>query len=142
VLDGADKCADQLETLNGVDDADGCADEGLFEVNLAQGTVKFATPIRFAGVTATLDEGSKATVAALTALLKQSEGLRLRLVVHTGDAGFEAANLSLAEERSKALAALIAIDGVAVDRIVTAAYALAATDTDAGAHRVEVRVER
>ena len=142
VLDGADKCADQIETLNGVDDADGCADAGLFEVNLAQGTVKFSTPIRFAGVTAALDEGSKATVAALTALLKQSEGLRLRLVVHTGDAGFEAANLSLAEERSKALAALIAIDGVAVDRIVTAAYALAATDTDAGAHRVEVRVER
>ena len=142
VLDGADKCADQIETLNGVDDADGCADEGLFEVNLAQGTVKFATPIRFAGTTATLDEGSKATVAALTALLKQSEGLRLRLVVHTGDAGFEAANLSLSEERSKALAALIAIDGVAIDRIVTAAYALAATDTDAGAHRVEVRVER
>ena len=142
VLDGADKCADQIETLNGVDDADGCADEGLFEVNLAQGTVKFTTPIRFAGTTATLDEGSKATVAALTALLKQSEGLRLRLVVHTGDAGFEAANLSLSEERSKALAALIAIDGVAIDRIVTAAYALAATDTDAGAHRVEVRVER
>ena len=142
VLDGADKCADQFETLNGVDDADGCADQGLFEVNLAQGTVKFATPIRFAGVTATLDEGSKATVAALTALLKQSEGLRLRLVVHTGDAGFEAANLSLAEERSKALAALIAIDGVAVDRIATAAYALAATDADAGTHRVEVRVER
>ena len=142
VLDGADKCADQIETLNGVDDTDGCADEGLFEVNLAQGTVKFATPIRFAGTTATLDEGSKATVAALTALLKQSEGLRLRLVVHTGDAGFEAANLSLSEERSKALAALIAIDGVAIDRIVTAAYALAAADTDAGAHRVEVRVER
>lgn len=142
VLDGADKCADQPETINGVDDADGCADAGLFEVNLAQGTVKFATPIRFAGTTATLDEGSKATVAALTALLKQSEGLRLRLVVHTGDAGFEAANLSLAEERSKALAGLIAIDGVSVDRIVTAAYALAATDADAGAHRVEVRVER
>jgi outer membrane protein OmpA-like peptidoglycan-associated protein len=142
VLDGADKCADQLETLNGVDDGDGCADEGLFEVNLAQGTVKFATPIRFAGVTATLDEGSTATVAALTALLKQSEGLRLRLVVHTGDAGFEAANLSLSEERSKALAALIATDGLSIDRIATAAYALAATDSDAGTHRIEVRVER
>jgi outer membrane protein OmpA-like peptidoglycan-associated protein len=62
--------------------------------------------------------------------------------VHTGDAGFEAANLSLSEERSKALAALIATDGLSIDRIATAAYALAATDSDAGTHRIEVRVER
>ena len=142
VLDGADKCADQLETLNGVDDTDGCSDEGLFEVNLAQGTVKFTTPIKFAGATANLDASSDATLAALTAMLKQNETLRLRLVIHTGDAGFEAANLTLAEERSKALVARIATDGVAVDRVTTAAYALAATDADAGSHRIEARVER
>ena len=142
VLDGADKCADQLETLNGVDDTDGCADAGLFEVNLAQGTVSFTTPIRFANAAATIEGSADATLAALTALLKQNETLRIRLVVHTGDAGFEAANLSLAEERAKALVARIAIDGVAVDRVTTAAYALAATDADAGSHRIEVRIER
>jgi hypothetical protein len=43
-----DTCANQPETINGVDDADGCPDQGDESVTLGRGAVLFANVVRLA----------------------------------------------------------------------------------------------
>jgi outer membrane protein OmpA-like peptidoglycan-associated protein len=142
VLDADDKCADQLETLNGVDDGDGCSDTAPLEINLAQGTVRFVTPVSFDKGTDALAAASATSIDALVVALGAHPGFSLRLVIHSGDAADDAANLTLSTARAAALLNALTGRGVDASRISTAPYALGATDPDFGSHRVEVRVQR
>lgn len=114
VPDELDRCPQAKETVNGVDDDDGCPDEGEGLVSIASGTLKLKTRLGFNRGAATFTRGSESLIAQLALTLKSRPTLRLRFEVYVTELGTRPENERLASARARAIADALETRGVDV----------------------------
>ena len=116
----ADRCPQDRELHNGVDDDDGCPDVGPFGIRLtARGHLVFDTPIVFKPGTATLDPASSPLLDALaTVLLHNMHFWTVTIDVDpVGERGTPEALTRLADDRRVAIEVALVDRGVPAWRI-------------------------
>lgn len=126
VLDAQDKCSDKAESKNGFKDDDGCPDD------LPEAVAKlFAGPLTSVEFKSDkLNKGAEAQFTALLEFMLEQETVKLSIAVEP-DAATEPATAQ-AKARAEAIKAWLADQGIAGDRIDTAASAPAAAPPKPG----------
>lgn len=148
VADSIDKCPNDAEVRNGYRDEDGCADqvpEGgvAYDAESHMIWVADAQRIQFKPGTAELASGSDATVAKIADVLKaHPEIFRVEIESHTNSKGEPTVNASLAEQRSKTIAAGLATAGVQKYKLVAIGYGEYCPAIDKGDEVEEPQNER
>lgn len=145
-----DKCPDQPETYNGIDDEDGCPDEGRFEMDIKTGRIKLSDKVFFARGSANIDRKASVLLGDITTLLKQRKDIQLiEIQGHADATGTTEVNVRLTQERADAVRhALIdrGIDPRRMTAVGVGSYCPANASTTDEAfdqnRRVEFRVPR
>ncbi len=112
VADAQDRCPTEKETINGVDDDDGCADKGDAKVRLANGKLTLRRSIDFLQGKATLTAEAESLVKQLALVLKANPGTRVRVDVYVTELDSIPANRKLSMERAQALSTLLQREGI------------------------------
>jgi outer membrane protein OmpA-like peptidoglycan-associated protein len=119
VPDDLDKCPDEPETLNGVDDEDGCPDKGKILVVVTAERVEIKDTILFDTGKATIKgKGSFKLLDTVAQTLKgHPEIKKVSVEGHTDSDGTNEANLDLSQRRSQAVVDYLIGKGVIADRL-------------------------
>lgn len=118
IPDRLDKCPNEAETLNGIDDEDGCPD-GASTVVISQQEVKILEKVNFEFGKAVIQQPSLKLLDAVAAALRQhAEMTRVVIEGHTDDIGKAEDNLALSQARAQAIAVYLTGKGVAAERLV------------------------
>jgi outer membrane protein OmpA-like peptidoglycan-associated protein len=117
-----DKCPLEPETINGVDDDDGCPDEGQgVTVFLSKQEIRILQKINFETAKAVIKPESYHIVDEVSAQLRaHPEVLKLRIEGHTDSVGSDAYNLKLSQDR--AVKAYIVAKKVEAGRLIAVGY--------------------
>ncbi|MBL9103211.1 MAG: OmpA family protein [Myxococcales bacterium] len=109
-----DRCPDVAETVNGVADDDGCADDLPQEVRRFRGVIE---GIRFANNKATILPESQPVLDDAARVLAGYPALRIEIVGHTDDRGQREKNVDLSRRRAEAVRDYLVGKGVAAERL-------------------------
>ena len=106
LIDRLDKCPDQAEIYNDVDDDDGCPDEGRELAALIPGQIALFDPIVFDKARAPLERIAPRSLPVLSRARRAparapSSSARVRIDGHTDDRGDPVDNLDLSLARAK-----------------------------------------
>ncbi len=145
VEDGLDRCPNAKETINGIEDDDGCPDAGDPRVVLEEGRLIVLDTIRFDHGSASLPPRSLELLDQVALTLKANPEVgRMRVEGHTDDTGTRELNMRLSHERAVAVRRYLIERGVPPERLVAAAFGPdrpAKAGTDAAARARNRRVE-
>lgn len=151
IPDRTDRCPNQAETRNGIQDTDGCPEETA-AIDLVGNQIRIRDGHQFNFATGDdhVPDSSVGTVEQLAGLLNNAQYAwvrKIRLEGHTDDVGDAAANLDLSRRRVIGIAAALVSRGVDRNRLEMAWYGESrplepATTEDARARnrRVEITV--
>jgi outer membrane protein OmpA-like peptidoglycan-associated protein len=113
IPDPQDKCPEEAEVINGVDDDDGCPDEGEALVVLTSTHVEILQSVYFDTNRDTIQDKSHALLDQLAHLLVLHPDVhKVRIEGHTDNVGNADANLDLSKRRAKAVHAYLVRKGV------------------------------
>lgn len=102
IFDDEDACPDAREIVNGIDDLDGCPDEGLIE--LVNDRIVIEERVFFAYDRAFVRPNARPILEAIVTLWRQHpEWRRIRIEGHTDMRGAADYNLRLSERRARAV---------------------------------------
>ena len=121
--------------MNGIDDEDGCPDEG--RVVIEQNNIRILEKIYFDTGKATIQARSGELLDEIAATINSHpELLRVRVEGHTDSVGDELRNLRLSQARAKAVADALVQRGVAAGRLSSAGFGeqspIASNDNEEG----------
>ena len=116
IFDSIDKCIDEPEVFNGLDDTDGCPDELPPEIVEFEGVLE---GIEFDFSKATIRSSSKPVLDKAVGVMQEYEFVRVRVIGHTDNVGDEEANLQLSKDRAASVKDYLVSKGIAEDRIET-----------------------
>ncbi len=126
VPDARDRCPNEAETRNGIQDDDGCPEAtAAIEVVGNQIRIRDGFAINFDPARDSVMDSSRPVLDAIAALLRNpaySWIRRIRLEGHTDDVGETAANLDLSQRRVRRVGALLVANGVPTDRLTFESY--------------------
>ncbi|MCP4499720.1 MAG: OmpA family protein [Deltaproteobacteria bacterium] len=101
IPDYADKCPNKKETINGVDDEDGCPDKGKRLVIIRKGKIEINQRIYFATGKADIESRSFALLDQIALTLKATPRLKkIRIEGHTDSQGSVDGSRRLSERLS------------------------------------------
>jgi outer membrane protein OmpA-like peptidoglycan-associated protein len=112
VPDSLDKCPNEKETINGIDDDDGCPDKGEGLVIVTGSTLKLKSRVAFVHNGARLTSGTEALLKQLALTLKARRSLRLRLEVYVTEMKTRNENDALSAVRTQTLRDFLESRGV------------------------------
>jgi len=116
ILDLDDKCVEEPENYNGIDDEDGCPDELPDEVKKFEGVLK---GIYFDTGKSSIRRKSKPLLDDVAAMLSKYPQLRVEISGHTDSKGSHDTNLALSQERADSVKQYLVDKDIAEDRIDT-----------------------
>ncbi|MBU1431155.1 OmpA family protein [Myxococcota bacterium] len=123
VPDAQDKCPLQPEVINGVDDEDGCPDEGESKVKLTTEKIEILDKVFFDTGKSIIKEKSFNMLNQVAATLKaKTEIKKLRIEGHTDNRGKAADNLTLSQNRARAVYRYLISRGVQEGRLEFEGY--------------------
>lgn len=112
----ADRCPDQPETRNNIEDEDGCPDELPAEVQRFSGVIE---GIRFDNNKATIRPDSQPLLDSAAQVLVNYPKLGLEIIGYTDDRGRREKNVDLSQRRADAVRDYLAGKGVQRERLRT-----------------------
>lgn len=133
-----DKCPDEPETINGVDDEDGCPDEGEgATVFVSKQEIRILQKINFETASAKIKPESFTILDQVAQQLRaHQEVLKMRIEGHTDNVGADLYNLRLSQARAESVMQYLNGKGVAAERLVPVGYGeskpIASNNTDFG----------
>ncbi len=147
--DNVDKCPYEPEIINGVDDDDGCPDEGKPKARLTPGSIEILEKVFFDVDKAVIKARSYDLLNQVAAIMKTNQQITLlRIGGHTDSTASEVYNKALSDRRAKAVRTYLIEHGVQASRLVGEGFGelqpIATNDTDEGRaknRRVEFVVE-
>lgn len=126
VPDAQDRCPQQAETRNGLQDDDGCPEEtSAIEIVGNQIRIRNGFTIAFSGGEDAVVPDSLGVIDQIAQLLGNPQYAwirRIRLDGHTDDVGDANANLALSQRRVRRVGAMLVSRGVSPDRITYGFY--------------------
>lgn len=124
IPDIEDKCPTEPETINGVDDDDGCPDVGQgVTVFLSKQEIRILQKINFETAKAVIKQESYHILDEVSAQLRaHPEVLKLRIEGHTDSVGAADYNLKLSQARANSVKAYMVAKKVAADRLIAMGY--------------------
>ncbi len=121
VIDAQDRCPDEPEVVNGVDDDDGCPDTGL--IQLVADRVLLDGRVLFESGSAHVTAAGRSLLGAVVQLWKQHpEWERLEVEGHADERGAEQLNQRLSELRAQRVAEWLVRMGIPQDKLTTHGY--------------------
>jgi OOP family OmpA-OmpF porin len=114
IFDDKDKCPKEPETKNGYQDDDGCPDEIPAAVQKFTGAIKGIT---FDVNKATIRKTSFKVLDEAVKVLTEYSALRVKVRGHTDNTGKREKNMTLSENRAKAVVDYLIGKGIAADRL-------------------------
>lgn len=118
-----DKCPDEPETINGIDDDDGCPDEGEGAVRLVGDRIEILERVHFDTARASIKSRSHSVLNQVASVLKaHPEIVMLRILGHTDDRGEEDANLALSQQRAASVKEYLMKQGIDGRRLSARGY--------------------
>jgi outer membrane protein OmpA-like peptidoglycan-associated protein len=121
--DDKDKCPTEAETVNNVDDDDGCPDQGKVLVSLQSDKIEILDKVFFDSGKATIQSKSFALLDQVVTVLRTHRELKkVRVEGHTDDAGPDDKNLALSQARADAVRAYLVERGIAAERLEAIGY--------------------
>jgi cysteine-rich repeat protein len=137
IPDNLDKCPDQPEDQNGVEDEDGCPDAydrdkdriedtpPPYQPETLEDVVTMPAPIEFKFDTAIMLPGAEVYLNRVLAILqKHPEVLKLEVQGHTSSEGGAEYNMRLSNARARAVFAWLVEHGIPAERLVPRGYGL------------------
>ncbi|MCU0698625.1 MAG: Ig-like domain-containing protein [Myxococcaceae bacterium] len=124
VADADDKCPAERETINGVQDGDGCPDAGEGKVSLVGGKLQLRAKLDFLPKKAQPTPATEGVVRQLALLLKANPEKKVRFDVFVTEMDTSNANAVMSTERLEALTRLLVGEGVAGGRIKGVAHGM------------------
>jgi len=120
---GYDQCPDEPETINGIDDDDGCPDEGPRVVIVQADKIEILEPVFFETNMALIRPESYSLLNQVARTILASPSIaRVRVEGHTDDRGGLDANMRLSQERAQAVVDYLVGQGVEQDRLEPVGY--------------------
>jgi outer membrane protein OmpA-like peptidoglycan-associated protein len=143
--DNVDKCPKEAETVNNVDDDDGCPDQGKVLVTLTTDKIVILDKVFFDTGKSTIQAKSFALLDQVSTILRTHQEIaKVRVEGHTDDKGEDAANLKLSQERADAVRAYLTSKGIDAARLLAEGFGEtrpAATGATSAAREQNRRVE-
>lgn len=124
VADADDKCPAEKETINGVQDGDGCADPGEGKVSLVAGKLQLRAKVEFVARKAQPTPAAESVLRQLALLLKANPEKKVRFDVFVTEMDTSGANASMSTDRLKSLTDLLSAEGVSPGRIKGVAHGM------------------
>lgn len=113
IADLDDKCPDKPETINGVDDEDGCPDRGKSLVILRNDKVEILEKVFFDFDSATIQKRSFNLLTQVKSLLRaHPHATKVRVEGHTDATGDDDYNLKLSQSRAESVRAFLIKAGI------------------------------
>ncbi len=119
VLDANDRCPEEMETKNGYEDEDGCADEIPAEVKRFSGAIR---GIRFKSNSAKIRAISFRTLNRAVRVLTEFSQVNLEIQGHTDSSGDPAENHTLSQQRAQSVVDYLVSKGVDTSRLSAKGY--------------------
>jgi outer membrane protein OmpA-like peptidoglycan-associated protein len=121
IFDEQDACPLEREIINGVDDEDGCPDEG--RVVVERNNIKISDRIYFDTGLSTIQNRSFSLLDEIATVIKSNPQLiKIRVEGHTDSDGSDVRNLKLSQERANAVADALISRGVNPNRLDSAGF--------------------
>ena len=118
IPDPTDKCPGEPETINGVEDEDGCPDTGKTSVNLTADKIEILDKVYFDVGKDTIQARSFKLLGQVASVLKAHlEIRRVRIEGHTDSDGPDDLNMALSDRRAKAVARWLSEHDVEAGRL-------------------------
>jgi outer membrane protein OmpA-like peptidoglycan-associated protein len=118
IADTVDKCPQQPEVVNGLDDEDGCPDKGKSQVRLTGEKIEILDKVYFDVNKDIIQKRSYNLLDQVASILKSHPELtKVRVEGHTDADGSDEANLDLSDRRAKAVRRYLAERGVDEERL-------------------------
>lgn len=118
-----DDCPDDPETLNGVEDEDGCPDVGESSVRLIGDRIEILERVHFDTARATIKSKSHSVLNQVASVLEaHPDILRLRVLGHTDARGDETMNLKLSQQRAVSVKEYLIKRGIDARRLSARGY--------------------
>jgi outer membrane protein OmpA-like peptidoglycan-associated protein len=123
IPDPQDKCPKEPETINGIDDEDGCPDKGETSVQVTGERIAILEKVYFDVNKATIQARSYKLLDQVASVLKaHQELLKIRIEGHTDSDGADEMNLALSERRCEAVLQYLVDKGVEAERLAPKGY--------------------
>ncbi len=123
ILDVVDRCPELPETINGIDDEDGCPDKGEQKVVIRGDQIYILDRVYFDTAKATIKPRSFGLLRQVALTLKANPHIELIEVQgHTDDRGGDEYNLELSDARAQAVRVFLQEDGVSSRRLLARGY--------------------
>lgn len=123
ILDVVDRCPDLPETINGIDDDDGCPDKGEQKVVIRGDQIYILDRVYFDTAKATIKPRSFGLLRQVALTLKANPHIELVEVQgHTDDRGGDDYNLALSDERAQAVREFLQEEGISSRRLLARGY--------------------
>lgn len=148
IADPDDKCQDEPETINGVDDADGCPDQGKTLVVVTKDRIELKETVFFDSGKDTIKKKSFPLLDQVALVLRaHAEIKKVSVEGHTDDQGNDAFNLDLSKRRAASVVRYLVGQGIDENRLASEGFGetrpIAPNKTKAGREqnrRVEMRI--
>jgi outer membrane protein OmpA-like peptidoglycan-associated protein len=123
IPDPQDQCPKEPETINGVDDEDGCPDKGKIRVKITKSKVEILEKVFFDTGKAVIKDRSHKLLNQVALTLKANPAIeRVRIEGHTDNQGGTDFNQDLSERRAQAVMRYLIKRGVAGSRLESKGY--------------------
>ncbi|MDP2342189.1 MAG: OmpA family protein [Deltaproteobacteria bacterium] len=122
-IDSLDKCPLEAETINGIEDTDGCPDKGKSKVVLTRSKIEILEKVFFDVDKSTIQKRSFPLLDQVTAVLAANPQIEhMRVEGHTDADGDDNYNFKLSDARAAAVRLYLITKGVEPARITSAGY--------------------
>ncbi len=121
--DAVDACPDDPETKNGQDDEDGCPDTVSKRVRVTATKIEILEKVFFRRGSAKIQGKSYPLLDEVARVLKEAKHITsLRVEGHTDSRGRDAKNMTLSDDRARAVMAYLTGQGVAAERMISQGF--------------------
>ncbi|MBN2359161.1 MAG: OmpA family protein [Deltaproteobacteria bacterium] len=118
IPDNLDRCVNDPETINGIDDEDGCPDHGPAQVTVTAEKIEIGDKVYFDTDKATIKARSFKLLDQVASILMAHPEIELvRIEGHTDSQASDDYNLKLSQQRADAVKDYLATKGVGVERL-------------------------